>query len=266
VRDSAISRRHRQWLDAASNAARPPKQTTENAMDIGSATDLVTSLASLPTVLGLIGAAFHLASMSMRTVIPLRTTGIASAAFLLAAAILSRSVLAIVLYALLIPVHFFRLYQMLALIKKVRAAAGSDLSMDWLRPYMKRRSYRAGDVVFRKGDVANEMFLVGKGRYRVPELDIDLRPGEIFGELGLLTSGSRRTQSVECVETGHVMTLPYDEVRALYFENPEFGFYFLELSSGRLLQGLARADEMLAAQHRAHQTDKAAAEPVIGSR
>ena len=170
---------------------------------------------------------------------------------MLGASILSRSLPAIALYALLLPVHSIRLYQMLELIKKVRAAAGTDLSMDWLRPYMKKRKYRKGDILFRKGDPADEMFLVGKGKYRVPELDIELQPGQIFGELGLLTPGYHRTQSVECVENGHVLTLPYDEVRALYFENPQFGFYFLQLASGRLLEDKARAEEMLAAERAA---------------
>jgi CRP-like cAMP-binding protein len=116
---------------------------------------------------------------------------------------------------------------------------------------MKKRKYRKGDMLFRKGDPANEMFLVGKGKYRVLELGHELQPGEIFGELALLTPGYNRTQSVECVETGHVLTLPYDEVRALYFENPEFGFYFLHLVSGRLLEVVARAEETLNAERAA---------------
>jgi CRP-like cAMP-binding protein len=210
--------------------------------------DYVMSFATAANVLGLIGALFYVASMSMKTVIPLRITGIVSASCLLGAGILTQSMPAIVLYTLLLPVHAIRLSQMLRLIKKVRAAARTDLSMNWLRPYMKKRKYHKGDVVFRKGDSANEMFLVGKGKYRVPELNIDLLPGQIFGELGLLTSGYQRTQSVECVETGQVLTIPYDEVRALYFENPEFGFYFLRLASERLLQGLARTEQMLAAE------------------
>ena len=55
--------------------------------------------------------------------------------------------------------------------------------MDWLRPYMKKRKYRKGDILFRKGDPANEIFLVGKGRYRVLELDNELQAGQVFGEL-----------------------------------------------------------------------------------
>ena len=125
--------------------------------------------------------------------------------------------------------------------------------MNWLRPYMKRRKYREGDIIFHKGDPADQMFLVGKGKYRVLELNIDLMPGQIFGELGLLTPGYHRTQSVQCIEGGHVLTIPYDEVRALYFENPEFGFYFLRVASARLLQGVARA-EALAAERAAKTT------------
>jgi CRP-like cAMP-binding protein len=220
-------------------------------MSDGWSLDYLLSFISLPNVLGATGAIFYVISMSMKTAIPLRITSLVSAACLLGASTLSRSFPAIALYALLLPVHSIRLYQMLDLIKKARAAAGTDLSMDWLRPYMKKRKYRKGDILFRKGDPADEMFLIGKGKYRVLELDNELQPGQIFGELGLLTPGYHRTQSVECVENGHVLTLPYDEVRALYFENPQFGFYFLQLASGRLLRDKTRAEEMLAAERTA---------------
>jgi CRP-like cAMP-binding protein len=213
--------------------------------------DYLLSFITVSNALGATGAIFYVVSMSMKTAIPLRITSLVSTVCLLGASILARSLPAIVLYVLLLPVHSVRLYQMLQLIKKVRAAAGSDLSMDWLRPYMKKRKYRNGDVLFRKGDPADEMFLAGAGRYRVVELDHELQPGQIFGELGLLTPGYHRTQSVECVESGHVLTLPYDEVRALYFENPQFGFYFLQLAAGRLMEDKARAEQMLATERAA---------------
>ena len=221
-------------------------------MSDGWTLDYLLSFISLPNVLGATGALFYVVSMSMKTAIPLRITSLVSAVCLLGASILAGSLLAIALYTLLLPVHSIRLYQMLELVKKARAAAETDLSMDWLRPYMKKRKYRKGDILFRKGDPADEMFLVGKGKFRVLELDHELQPGQIFGELGLLTPGYNRTQSVECVENGHVLTLPYDEVRALYFENPQFGFYFLQLASGRLLRDKTRAEEMLAAERAAN--------------
>ena len=84
----------------------------------------------------------------MKTVIPLRIAGIASAFAFLCSGLFSRSFAPIFLYSLLLPLNMFRLYQMLELIKKVRAAATSDLSMDWLEPFMRRRRFRRGDVRF----------------------------------------------------------------------------------------------------------------------
>jgi CRP-like cAMP-binding protein len=188
----------------------------------------------------------YIASTSMKTVIPLRIAGIASALCFLCSGIFARSFPPIFLYSLLLPLNTFRLFQMLQLIKKVRAAATSDLTMDWLQPFMHRRSFRKGDILFRKGDLANEMFLAEKGKFVVSELGIELRPGQIFGEMGLLTSGSHRTATIECTESGQVLMITYDQVRELYFENPEFGFYFLRLVGERLLHDLRRVEEMLA--------------------
>jgi len=212
----------------------------------------VASFITLANMMAAIGGLLYIAAISMKTVIPLRIAAIASAFFFLCAGILARSFPAIFLYSLLLPLNSYRLYQMIELIKKVRAAASSDLSMNWLEPFMTRRRYRAGEILFRKGDLADEMFLAVKGRYLVSELNIELQPGQIFGELGLITSGSHRTGSVECIESGHVLTINYDRVRELYFDNPEFGFYFLRLIGERLLQNLKRTEEMLAAEQQKH--------------
>jgi CRP-like cAMP-binding protein len=203
------------------------------------------SFITLANVMGAIGGLLYIAAISMKTVIPLRIAGIASAFFFLCSGIFGRSFPAIFLYSLLLPLNGYRLYQMMELIKKVRAAASNDLSMDWLEPFMTRRKCRKGDILFRKGDLADQMFLAVKGKYLVSELNIELRPGQIFGELGLITSGAQRTGSVECIEGGHVLTINYDQVRELYFQNPEFGFYFLRLIGERLLENLKRTEGML---------------------
>lgn len=225
-------------------------------MDLGSylSVSFLMSFATMANVLGALGGICYIASISMRTIIPLRIAGIASVLFFLLSGIFARAFPAIFLYAMLLPLNSFRLYQLLELIKKVRGAASGDLSMDWLEPFMTRRKYKKGDMVFHRGELADEMFLAAKGRFRVVELDLELRPGHIFGEMGLLTSGFQRTQSVECIESGHLLTISYDEVRELYFENPEFGFYFLRLVGERLLQNLKRAEDMLAAERQKHAT------------
>lgn len=203
---------------------------------------------TLANFLGLIGGIFYVASVSMKTVIPLRIAAIASTMFFLGYGIFTPALPTIFLYGMLLPLNTYRLYQIRELIKKVRIAAGGDLSMNWLEPFMTRRGFRKGAVLFHKGDRADEMFLIVKGKYLVKELGIELLPGHIIGEMGLLTPDNSRTQSVVCTESGHCLSITYDKVRELYFENPEFGFHFLRLTSQRLLQNVARLEAQLAAR------------------
>ena len=207
--------------------------------------DYIISLATTANAMGITGAFLHIASMAMRTTVPLRITGIASASFLLVAAILSGGPQGVIIYGLLIPLHSFRLYQMFKLIKKAQVSAQGDLSLDWLKPFMTRRKYRKNDVLFRKGDPAKEMLFFVTGKFLVKEMGIELPAGSIAGELGFLSPSNRRTQSVECVEDGDAMTITYDKLLELYFENPEFGYYFLRLSSERLMQNVARLEAIV---------------------
>jgi hypothetical protein len=186
-------------------------------------------------------------------VIPLRIAAIVSTFFFLGYGIFTPALPTIFLYGMLLPLNTYRLYQIRELIKKVRIAAGGDLSMDWLEPFMTRRGFRKGKVMFNKGDPADEMYLIVKGKFLVKELNIELLPGHIIGEMGLLTPDNRRTQTVVCAQGGHVLSITYDKVRELYFENPEFGFHFLRLTSQRLLQNVGRLEAQLAARQTAVQ-------------
>jgi hypothetical protein len=210
--------------------------------------EILISVLTFANGFGIAGGLLYILSISRKTLIPLRVAAIASGLCFLGSGIFARSVPTIFLYGLLVPLNCVRLYQMLRLIRKVQAAAAGDLSMDWLKPFMTRRKYRTGDILFRKGDIAKEMFIAVTGRYRLPEIDKEIRPGEIFGELGLLTSENHRTQTIECVDGGDVLTIRYDEVWELYFDNPEFGVYFLRLTSERLLRDVARLEGRLRAQ------------------
>jgi len=43
-----------------------------------------------------------------------------------------------------------------------------------------------------------------------------------------------------------LLTIGYPQVKQLYYQNPEFGFYFLQLMSQRLFQDIARLERSLA--------------------
>ena len=84
------------------------------------------------------------------------------------------------------------------------------------------------------------------GELRIAELGVSIGTGQVIGELGLLEPDQIRTQSVECVKDAEVLRITYDQVKQLYFQNPKFGFYFLQLTSRRLFENVARLEKRLA--------------------
>jgi hypothetical protein len=222
------------------------------SLTMQSAIDQLTALAishmELATLFGLFGGIFFVSALYMKTMARLRVANIISNFFFLLYGFLAPAFPTFLMYVALLPINFFRLYQLRDLIGKVKSSAQGDLSMDWLKPFMKRRKYKKGTVLFRKGDAALEMFYTVTGKYLVSEIGVELPPGRLFGELGVLTPDSRRTQSVECIEDGEVLTVTYDKVLELYFQDPDFGFYFLKLTSERLLQNIKRLEDTVEQQ------------------
>jgi len=208
--------------------------------------ELVQETLSFAGALAILGGIFFVATLLMRTMVPLRISAIISNMCFVGYSILANSISTLLLYILLAFINVVRLYQMLRLVRKARVSAQGDLSMEWLKPFMHRRNYRKGDVLFLKGDPANEMFFTVSGKLLVKEIDVEIPPGRIVGELGFITPNNRRTQTVECIENGEVLTITYDKLLEIYFQNPEFGYYFLRLSSDRLLQNIARLEATIA--------------------
>ena len=205
---------------------------------------------NLANMLALFGAIFFIATVLMRTIVPLRVSAIISNVFFISYAVLSNSITTLFVYVLLLPINVVRLRQMIKLVKRARASAKDDLSMDWLKPFMTRRKYSKNDLLFRKGEPANEMLFIVTGNFLVKEIGIELSAGRMMGELGFLSPGNRRTQTVECIENGEVLTITYDKLLEVYFQNPQFGYYFLRLSSERLLRDVARLEAIIEQQRR----------------
>lgn len=196
-------------------------------------------LAWLAAILAITGSA-------MRTIIPLRCVGIATNAVSLTYAVFMRAYPSITVNLILLPLNTVRLYQMIRLIRQVKQASKSDLSMEWPKPFMTRRKVKAGEILFAKGDSATCMFYTLSGRYRLKELNIELVQGQVVGEMGFMSPENRRTQTLECLDDGEVLNISYDEVRQLYFQNPEFGFYFLRLTSERMFKNMEMMEAEIA--------------------
>jgi len=197
---------------------------------------------TLANLFALIGAIFFVATLLTQTMVPLRVANMFGCAFFAGFGALSANISTFLLYFLMVPINAFRLRQMLNLVKMARSATQGDTSMEWLKPFMTERKYRKGDILMKKGDAATEMLLTVTGRFRVIEINVELPPGRLMGELGFLTPDNRRTATIECIEDGHVLTITYEKLLEIYFQNPQFGYYFLVLTSQRLLENNSRLE------------------------
>jgi len=201
---------------------------------------------TLANLFGLVGAIFFVATLLMQTMVPLRVANMIGCAFFAGFCALAGNITTFLMYLLLLPINAYRLRQMLTLVRKARTATQGDTSLEWLKPFMTQRKYRKGDVLFKKDDVANEMFMTITGKFLVKEIDVELPPGRIMGELGFLSPENRRTATVECLEDGQVLMITYEKLLEIYFQNPQFGYYFLVLTSQRLLENIARLEAVIA--------------------
>jgi CRP-like cAMP-binding protein len=222
--------------------------------------EIVLANITLANMFALVGSAFFVATLLTQTMVPLRVANMIGCAFFVGFGALAHDVKTFFLYLLMLPINAVRLRQMLNLVRKARTATQGDTSMEWLKPFMTERKYRKGDVLFKKDDAANEMLLTVTGKFLVKEIGVELPPGRLMGELGFLTPDNRRTATIECIEDGHVLTITYEKLLEIYFQNPQFGYYFLVLTSQRLLENIARL-EGIVAQNKAAQLTATATDP-----
>jgi signal-transduction protein with cAMP-binding, CBS, and nucleotidyltransferase domain len=200
------------------------------------------------TATAVFASVFVIATTTMRTMIPLRILGIFTNLVLIATAIPGRNYLVILVQTLVLVLNSYRLHQMLQLVRDVKKSVTSDLSMDWLKPFMTERKCEGGEILFYKDEKAEDMLYIVSGRFKLIESGIELPVGAIVGELGMLSPSNVRTQSLECIGSGVILSVSYSKVEELYVQNPAFGFYFLKLASARLFQNLATLEQRLAQQ------------------
>src|ERR1700744_1617613 len=86
------------------------------------------------------------ATTALGKMIPLRVFPIITNIILIATAIPIHNYLVILLQTLVLLLNSYRLHQMLQLVRDVKRSVNSDLSMDWLKPFMTERKCNAGEI------------------------------------------------------------------------------------------------------------------------
>jgi CRP/FNR family transcriptional regulator len=103
------------------------------------------------------------------------------------------------------------------------------------------RSFRAGEVVFREGDVSDTCYVIRSGHARAVREHPDGRsitlaqfgPGDVFGELAML-GGEPRSATVETLEEAETIAILGPDMRRLLREHPDISIKLIAALGRRL--------------------------------
>jgi CRP/FNR family transcriptional regulator, cyclic AMP receptor protein len=194
-------------------------------------------------LLGYAASAAVLGTFCMSTMIPLRVLAIASNVLFATFGALAHIYPVLLLHLVLFPINIIRLNQIRHLVQGVRIAHISDPSIEVLLPLMSRRSLKAGETLIRRGEKADRMYYLLKGRMEIVELGKVVESGTLLGEIGIFARNKDRMATVICSTDCDVCELSDSKVKQLYFQDPSFGFALLQLIIGRLLENLKMSQQ-----------------------
>lgn len=199
--------------------------------------------------IGYIAGAITLFSMYRRTMIPLRLCAMFGNACFLVFGLIAGIWPTALLHAVLLPLNAVRLHQMLKLVRTIRAEhEGESFGLESLLPYMRSERRQAGDVLFRKGDPSESLYMIGKGTVRLVEIDHALSEGALMGEIAFFTPERTRTVTAVCVTDCTLYRLKNEAMLQLYYQNPKFGLYLMRIIVERLMRNWQDAEARAAVQ------------------
>jgi CRP/FNR family cyclic AMP-dependent transcriptional regulator len=190
-------------------------------------------------LLGYAASASVLITFCMSTMVPLRAVAICSNVLFASYGVFAHIYPVLILHTILLPVNAVRLYQILDLIKRVRAAELSELSVEILLPLMSKRKLKAGEVLVRKGEKADSMYYLASGTMKIVEVGKTIGPGAVLGEIGIFARDQKRTATVESIDDCEIYEISESRTKQLYFQNPAFGFAMMKVVISRLVENAA---------------------------
>ena len=201
------------------------------------------TLHDLVLAFGAVGVLLTVASDLMPRMVPLRILAILANTTFASRSALAHDYVDLSLQAALICINGYRLWDLRRLLDEIERVKADTPLKDWLLPYMKKKTFKAGATLFRKGDLANHLVYVRAGRVRIVEADQSLGAGALVGEIGLFTQDRKRTATIVCETRCTCYTMTDEAIHLLYYQNPKLGFYLIRLIVQRLVHDLERGPD-----------------------
>ncbi len=172
----------------------------------------------------------------MKTLIPLRLLAIASNVVFILYALGAGLVPVLLLHAALLPLNILRTYEQIKIHRRVQRVTDGSADVDSLIPFMHARLGPAGEVLFRKNDIAKDIFYISKGSVEIPEIGKTLGPGTLFGEMALFNDDHTRTASAICLENCDLMVISEADIIRHCTTDPAFGLFLAKLVVSRMTE------------------------------
>jgi len=186
---------------------------------------------------GWIAAAFTFGAYSMKTMLPLRAFAVLANLFFIAFSLTAQIYPTLALHVLLLPLNAARLVQVARSALAARQARGlPDEPLAVLLPHMSPLRVRAGDVVFRAGEVPDRLYVVVEGTVAIEERGVRLGPGALFGEIAFFSRRRARTATARCETDGRLLAIDEAGFVKLLYQHPAVGLYLVRLVTDRLLE------------------------------
>jgi len=99
----------------------------------------------------------------------------------------------------------------------------SETVLQSLASHLGKHTYKAGELIIRKGEEGNSIFIIGSGSIKVHDGDqvvAVMNKGNFFGEISLLDAAPR-SMSVSAVELSELYSISRDDFYKVFKDQPE---------------------------------------------
>lgn len=136
------------------------------------------------------------------------------------------------IYPLMERVLFFKGVELFKNIETERLLAVAEIASDV--------DYKKGDVIAQEGEIGDSLFIIKTGSARVVKKNEGksfvlhiLKPGQIFGEMGLFGNHEREAGAI-AEEDCRLYMIKKSEFKKVLIDNPEITYNILEIFNDRL--------------------------------
>jgi CRP/FNR family cyclic AMP-dependent transcriptional regulator len=191
-------------------------------------------------LIGYVGSGLTFMTFYMRAMLPLRYIALCSNVAFIVYGYFVGLYPVLLLHLILLPLNVVRILELRKLMRQVRLAGQGDVSIETLLPFMSRRRFKAGDVLFRKGDAAREMYYILEGVVYVEDVRMNIGRGQIAGIIGVFAPEKERPWTAVYKTDGEILALSEEKLMQVCYENPGFGMSVARLITKRAITDMAQ--------------------------